>query len=350
MASNFIPRVSFPVLDSLPRSYFLGHHKAGLAKMKSKLAGVDLIIECRDYRAPLTSHNPLLEETLAIGRRRAIVFTKRDLGSNEQPADYQVFPPNAHLLRHRSSYFMQRDAILRRWHNSSQVFFCDHRKRQDVLKIIKYLKELGGEKLTGAQAIIVGIPNVGKSSLINALRAIGMNKGKAAQTGGQPGVTRSISTSVQVVGGVYLLDSPGVFMPYVPNQEAMLKLALCGCVKDSIISSYILADYLLFRLNHFWPTIYEQYHEPTNDITALLEAVARRTGRLLKGGIPDVEAAASWLIQRWRDGELGKFVLDEVTNDSLQDESSEKESLMSLNQARKEGKRLLKQKRSLNGA
>lgn len=228
------------------------------------------------------------------------------------------------------------------------MFFCDHRKRPDVLRIIKYLKELGSEKLTGAQAIIVGIPNVGKSSLINALRAIGMKKGKAAQTGGQPGVTRSIGTSVKVIDDVYLLDSPGVFMPYVPDQEAMLRLALCGCVKDSIISSYILADYLLFRLNQFKPTVYEQYHEPTNDVMVLLEAVARKTGRLQKAGIPDVEAAASWFIQRWRSSDLGKFVLDEVTKNNLRYlKENDGEKLMSLNQARKEGKRLLKQKTSV---
>lgn len=176
-----------------------------------------------------------------------------------------------------------------------------------------------------------------------------MNKGKAAQTGGQPGVTRSIGTSVKVVDGVYLLDSPGVFMPYVPDQEAMLRLALCGCVKDSIISAYILADYLLFRLNQFNPTVYEQYHGPTNDVMALLEAVAQKTGRLQKGGLPDAEAAATWFIQRWRSGDLGKFVLDEVTQDNLRYlKNKDSEKVVSLNQARKEGKRLLKQKRSLS--
>lgn len=194
------------------------------------------------------------------------------------------------------------------------------------------------------------MPNVGKSSLLNALRAVGMNRGKAAITGGQPGVTRSISTSVQVVDGVYLLDSPGVFIPYVPDQEAMLKLALCGCVKDSIISSTILADYLLFRLNQIAPTVYEQYHGPTDDVISLLEAVARKTGRLQKGGTPDVDAAASWVIQRWRDGKLGRFVLDNVTDDALRLATlNNGERLISISQARKEGKRLLKAKRSQQG-
>ena len=79
----FIPRLVFPTLDSLPRSYYLGHHAAGLAKMKTMLNQIDLVIECRDYRIPMTSRNPMFEEELA-DRQRIIVYTKRDLGGNEQ--------------------------------------------------------------------------------------------------------------------------------------------------------------------------------------------------------------------------------------------------------------------------
>lgn len=81
--TSFIPRQAFPVLDSLPRSYFLGHHRAGLTKMKWMLSDIDLIIECRDYRIPITSRNPLLEENLA-GRERITVYTKADLGFDGQ--------------------------------------------------------------------------------------------------------------------------------------------------------------------------------------------------------------------------------------------------------------------------
>ena len=79
MAASFIPRTVFPLLDSVPRSYYLGHHAAGLSKMKTMLSQIDLIIECRDYRVPLTSHNPLFEDALA-GRERMVVYTKKDLG------------------------------------------------------------------------------------------------------------------------------------------------------------------------------------------------------------------------------------------------------------------------------
>lgn len=78
LMASFVPRRVYPNLDSLPRSYFLGHHHTGLAKMKKMLSGVDLIIECRDFRVPVTSRNPLFEENLS-GRPRVIVYTKRDL-------------------------------------------------------------------------------------------------------------------------------------------------------------------------------------------------------------------------------------------------------------------------------
>jgi ribosome biogenesis GTPase A len=91
MAAPFIPRTVFPLLDSVPRSYYLGHHAAGLSKMKTMLSQIDLIIECRDYRVPLTSHNPLFEDALA-GRERMVVYTKKDLGrkGNGTEEDYKV--------------------------------------------------------------------------------------------------------------------------------------------------------------------------------------------------------------------------------------------------------------------
>ena len=89
MAATFVPRAAFPTLDSLPRSYFLGHHRSGLESMKTRLSNVDIIIECRDYRIPLSSRNPLLAEALS-GRKRAYVYTKRDLGSNDEASDYKV--------------------------------------------------------------------------------------------------------------------------------------------------------------------------------------------------------------------------------------------------------------------
>jgi len=77
---NFVPRTEFPRFDNIVKSYFLGHHQAGLTKMRQMLGSVELIIECRDYRVPLSSRNPLFEQSL-VGRERLIIYTKRDLGA-----------------------------------------------------------------------------------------------------------------------------------------------------------------------------------------------------------------------------------------------------------------------------
>ena len=124
-----------------------------------------------------------------------------------------------------------------------------------------------------------------------------------------------------------------------PDAESMLKLALCGSVKDTIVPPTSLADYLLYQINLVDPTLYKHYHAPTNDAMELLNAVAQKTGRLQKGGAPDTEAVALWMIQRWRNGQLGRFVLDRITEDGLNERIDEERSLpSSMNQARKADK------------
>ena len=302
--------------------------------MKTMLSRIDMVIECRDNRVPLTSRNPLFEESLA-GRERLIVYTKQDLVGDRRNED------------------RERERLIARWQAPTSVLFSDHKNKKSVRKILDFASThaLAKDSLLGSRMMVVGMPNVGKSSLLNALRAQGVHKGKAATTGAQPGVTRKISTAVKILEGegggegVYIADTPGVFIPYVPNNESMLKLALCGSVKDNIIPLTILADYLLYQMNRNDPHIYKDYCSPTNEVSELILAVARKIGRLQKGGIPNEEGTALWLIQRWRTGNLGRFVLDDVDPESLRIENSIKGVPGgSFSQALREEKRYRKQK------
>jgi ribosome biogenesis GTPase A len=307
--------------------------------MKTLLTSIDLVLECRDYRVPLTSRNPLFENALE-GKERVIVYTKRDLGGGVRDG--------------------RNEEIVRGWYGQgTKVMFVrnglgegegDSGAKRSIGRVLDVLKEHAQKrwKLVGHRVMIVGMPNVGKSTLLNALRAQGLGKGKVAATGAQPGVTRKVSSGVKIVaseddegekgvgGGVYLLDTPGVFIPYVPDAHAMMKLALCGSVKDTIIPPVMLADYLLYHINLQSPTLYAEYCAPTNDVMALLSAIAQKTGRLGKGGAVDTEATALWLIQKWRTGQMGRFLLDQVDEQALEKAKIEEGEMQpSFNQAKR---------------
>ncbi|KAK2748897.1 Mitochondrial GTPase [Myotisia sp. PD_48] len=312
VVEKFIPRAIFNASEHLPRSYFLGHHKAGLEQMKAMLDSVDHVIECRDFRVPATSINPLFEEVL--GRKtRTIVYTKRDLGGG---LDIQN---------------KGRENLIRQWENSqSKVFFNAYRNNLCTARLVEHLMNIPfkNTSLTGYRLLVVGMPNVGKSSLINALHSgsplfrrnrhpgKGKVKGKVLRTGADPGVTRKIGAPIKLLEkdgvGVYVCDTPGVFMPYIHEPESALKLALCGIIKDSLVSVVTLADYLLFHINLVARYSYQKWCLPTNDISEFLNQFAIRQNLLATGGVPDIERAARQWITLWRNGGIAQFILDDI--------------------------------------
>lgn len=375
-AGGFAPREFYESSTQITRSYYLGHHASALNKMRQTISNVGLVIECRDFRVPICSWNPLLERSLAASaageRSRIIVYTKHDLG-----------PPSGNFSKETSiegytngRYQSGKDIVktLKKYHKNSyttkDVMFLGTsmgaRSRNDAPNNDKHLlesiKRVAREmdSLTGMRCMVVGMPNSGKSTLLNRLRAKGMGLPKAAQTGATPGVTRKIGTPVRIIAGesaddpssaglgegVFIMDTPGVFIPYVSDPEDMLRLALVGCVKDGVIPSVTIADYLLYHLNLVDPKLYTRKFDlgrPTNDVHEFLRAVATRTGKLRKGSELNLENAADWVVQAWRRGDLGRFALEKVTEETLaQAVEKAREPTLSISQARKREKEVRK--------
>ncbi|XP_025896469.1 mitochondrial ribosome-associated GTPase 1 [Nothoprocta perdicaria] len=215
----------------------------------------------------------------------------------------------------------------------ARVVFTDCRRDADVGKIVPLVAKLvsGSPRYERAENVdycimVIGVPNTGKSSLINSLRRLHLKKGKATAVGGEPGITRAVLTRIQVCEEplMYLVDTPGVLPPRLEDVETGMKLALCGAIRDHLVGEDVMADYLLYTLNRQRQFSYVQRYglpEACDDIEQVLKRVALALGRTHKvkvltgtGNVNvttlDYSAAAYEFIRAFRAGHLGRVTLD----------------------------------------
>lgn len=277
--------------------WFPGHMKKARRIIEENLKLVDVAVELLDARIPLSSANPMLKELLA-GKSRVVVLNKSDLAD-----------PGMNRLWLE---FFHRQGI-----PGVAVDAAKGRGTRQLVKTIEDLARPRTEKLVGkgakpraARCMILGIPNVGKSSLIN--RLAGAAKAKTAN---RPGVTRA-KQWIRIGENLELLDTPGILWPKFEDMEVGLKLAFTGAINDEIYDlervSELLSGVLRTRASHELLVRF-RLEEPLPETGAkLLEAIGRKRGCLLKGGIVDMEKVQRILLSEFRSGKLGRITLDEV--------------------------------------
>ena len=275
--------------------WYPGHMTKARRQMQEDIKLIDLVIELVDARVPLSSRNPDIDE-LGKNKYRLILMNKADLADQEQTKKW-------------SEYFRQKGFY---------VVALDARKKNSMKQITDVIMEACKEKIERdrkrgilnrpVRAMVVGIPNVGKSTFINSFA------GKAcAKTGNKPGVTKG-KQWIRLNKNVELLDTPGILWPKFEDQVVGLRLAMIGAINDEILNTDELALELIKMLRRDYPEILEErYHltEMEKDLDILLE-IAKNRNCIGKGNELDYSKAAKLLIEEFRSGAIGNITLEKA--------------------------------------
>ncbi|HIZ81160.1 MAG TPA: ribosome biogenesis GTPase YlqF [Candidatus Mediterraneibacter pullistercoris] len=273
--------------------WYPGHMTKARRMMQENIKLIDLIIELVDARAPLSSRNPDIDE-LGRGKARLIVLNKADL-ADERSNDVWV------------EYFRAKGC---------SAVKVNSKKGGGIKSIQSVIQEACREKTERdrrrgimnrpVRAMVAGIPNVGKSTFINALA------GKACtKTGNRPGVTKG-KQWIRLNKNVELLDTPGILWPKFEDQQAGLKLAFIGSIKDEILQTEELAAELVKFLEESYPGVLAGKYgiQESGDGYQRLEEIAVNRHCLVRGNELDTEKAAAILLDDFRGGRLGRITLE----------------------------------------
>ena len=273
--------------------WYPGHMTKAKRMMQENIKLIDLVIELVDARIPVSSRNPDIDE-LGKNKARLILLNKADLAEDRWNDAWM-------------EYFREK---------GFSVVKVNSKKGGGIKSIQGVIQEACKEKIERdrkrgilnrpVRAMVVGIPNVGKSTFINALA------GKScAKTGNKPGVTKG-KQWIRLNKNVELLDTPGILWPKFEDQNVGLKLAFIGSIKDEILQTEELAAELIKFMNQNYPGVLEEKYEveTESDAYAMLNAIARSRHCLLKGNELDTGKAAALLLDDFRGGRLGRLTLE----------------------------------------
>ncbi|CAK9297412.1 unnamed protein product [Gordionus sp. m RMFG-2023] len=211
-----------------------------MKQMQAKLRTIDFIIEVHDARIPFSGRNINFQNLLGI-KPRILVFNKKDL------VDKTCYEQ---IIKKVSD--QEKDVVKVLFTSANQI--KDHSLLNILPIILDHIKISNRYNRMGADEyniMIIGVPNVGKSSLLNAFRNKYMKKSKASEEGPYAGVTKSVLNKIKVYPNpkVFVFDTPGIMAPHISSSEAAMRLALCATFKDSLIGEKNMCDYLLYWLN-----------------------------------------------------------------------------------------------------
>lgn len=277
--------------------WYPGHMTKAKRMMQEDIKLIDLVIELTDARVPLSSRNPDIDE-LGKNKSRLILLNKSDLADERQNEKWEAY------FREKG-YFTARinarsGAGMKQIHGIIQEA-CKEKIERDRKR---------GIMNRPVRAMVVGIPNVGKSTFINTFA------GKACtKTGNKPGVTKG-KQWIRLNKSVELLDTPGILWPKFDDQMVGLKLAVIGSIKDEILQAEELALWIIEFLRNQYPgKLTERYSvEETGANVEVLEQIAYARGCRLKGDLPDYPKAAALLIDDFRSGRIGRITLETPEN------------------------------------
>ena len=273
--------------------WYPGHMTKAKRMMQENIKLIDLVIELVDARIPLSSRNPDIDE-LGKNKARLVLLNKADLAEDKWNDAW-------------AEYFKKK---------GFSVVKVNSRKGGGIKSIQGVIREACAEKIERdrkrgilnrpVRAMVVGIPNVGKSTFINALA------GKAcAKTGNKPGVTKG-KQWIRLNKQVELLDTPGILWPKFEDQEVGLKLAFIGSIKDEVLQTEELAAELIHFLRTAYPEVLADKYdiEMDEDDYVVLNRIAKRRNCIVRGNELDTEKAALLLLDDFRNGKLGRLTLE----------------------------------------